>query len=210
MNIIEFFFNSLVILIIGLALAVVMVTNPIHAVLLLIMVFFSSSIFLLFIGAEFIGLLYLIVYVGAVAVLFLFVVMMINIRLVELNRTSFYITFFFTYGSFVSLFVFIPFFVLEQTSLNVFKINNQLFIEPYVDFYWLAQTVQLIESLGLVLYGSQGINVLLTALLLLLAMVGAIVLAISSKVDKNFVRQQNLIFQINRDVAKQTVSIRLI
>ncbi len=64
------------------ALGVVVVRNPVHAVLLMIAAFFSSAALFVMQGAEFLGLLLVIVYVGAIAVLFLFVVMMLDIRFV--------------------------------------------------------------------------------------------------------------------------------
>ena len=68
--------------IIACALGVITVRNPVYAVLLLVVAFFSSAALFVMQGAEFLGLLLVIVYVGAIAVLFLFVVMMLDIRLV--------------------------------------------------------------------------------------------------------------------------------
>ena len=59
---------------------VIRVENPVHAVLFLVLVFCLNSCLLFFIGAEFLSLLLLVVYVGAIAILFLFVVMMLPIK----------------------------------------------------------------------------------------------------------------------------------
>ena len=67
------------------AVAVVFARNPVHSVLWLILAFFNAAGLMLLVGAEFIAMLVVIVYVGAVAVLFLFVVMMLNIDFAELR-----------------------------------------------------------------------------------------------------------------------------
>lgn len=64
---------------------VIITNNPVHSVLGLILVFFLSSCVALSIGAEFLAFLLLIVYIGAISVLFLFIVMLLNIRVLELN-----------------------------------------------------------------------------------------------------------------------------
>ena len=83
MTIFLFFIVSIIIIIASLL--VILSKNPIHSVLFLILVFFNSSIIFLFSNAEFIAMVILIVYIGAVAVLFLFVVMMLDINLSTLK-----------------------------------------------------------------------------------------------------------------------------
>ena len=68
------------------ALMVIMARNPVHSVLWLILAFFSSAGLLVLIGAEFLAMLLVVVYVGAVAVLFLFVVMMLDVDFVALRQ----------------------------------------------------------------------------------------------------------------------------
>src|SRR5215470_9965407 len=68
------------------ALAVVSARNPVHSVLFLILTFFNAAALFVLLGAEFLAMILVVVYVGAVAVLFLFVVMMLDIDFVELKR----------------------------------------------------------------------------------------------------------------------------
>ena len=68
------------------AVAVIAAKNPVHSVLWLITAFFTSAGLLVLIGAEFLAMLLVVVYVGAVAVLFLFVVMMLDVDFVELKQ----------------------------------------------------------------------------------------------------------------------------
>ena len=67
------------------AFMVIFVKNPIHSILFLILVFFGAAGLLLLIGADFLAMVFLVVYVGAIAVLFLFVVMLLNIKIIEFN-----------------------------------------------------------------------------------------------------------------------------
>src|SRR5437588_9687013 len=71
---------------IGAALMVIASRNPVHSVLFLILTFFNAAALFILLGAEFLALIILIVYVGAVAVLFLFVVMMLDVDFAELRR----------------------------------------------------------------------------------------------------------------------------
>src|SRR6202521_3085370 len=68
------------------ALAVIMARNPVHSVLFLILAFVSAAGLFLLMGAEFLGMILVVVYVGAVAVLFLFVVMMLDVDFAELKQ----------------------------------------------------------------------------------------------------------------------------
>ena len=80
MDLLFYLFSSLA-LISGLM--VIQARNPIHSVLFLILVFFNAAGLLLLLGLDFFALILLIVYVGAIAVLFLFVVMMLNIKMCD-------------------------------------------------------------------------------------------------------------------------------
>lgn len=66
---------------------IILTDNPVHSILALVLIFFLSSCLAIALGVEFLALLILIVYVGAISVLFLFVVMMLNIRVLELNAS---------------------------------------------------------------------------------------------------------------------------
>src|SRR6202140_324132 len=70
------------------ALMVIAARNPVHSVLFLILAFFNAAALFVLLGAEFLAMILVVVYVGAVAVLFLFVVMMLDINFAELKRGS--------------------------------------------------------------------------------------------------------------------------
>ena len=83
MELLFFLFSSLIL---TSGLIVITARNPIHSVLFMILVFVNVIFLLICLQAEFLALTFVIVYVGAVAVLFLFVVMMLNIKITELNK----------------------------------------------------------------------------------------------------------------------------
>ena len=69
------------------ALGVILARNPVHSVLLLVLCFFNSAVIWLLLGAEFLGIVLVLVYVGAVMVLFLFVVMMLDVNVEEFRKS---------------------------------------------------------------------------------------------------------------------------
>jgi len=79
------YLTGLFILFVIVGLFVILTNNPVHSILALVLIFFLSSCLTLALGVEFLALLILMVYVGAISVLFLFVVMLLNIRVLELN-----------------------------------------------------------------------------------------------------------------------------
>jgi NADH-ubiquinone oxidoreductase chain 6 len=82
------FLDILAIIAIFLGIFIIVTKNPIISVLYLILLFSSVSCYLIFIGIKFIGISYLLVYVGAVSILFLFILMLINIRVSELTSDT--------------------------------------------------------------------------------------------------------------------------
>ena len=72
------------------SIAVIFLRKPVNAVLALVGVFFETAIIFITFGAEFLAMLLITVYIGAIAILFLFVVMMLDIRLVNLHGTTYY------------------------------------------------------------------------------------------------------------------------
>jgi NADH-ubiquinone oxidoreductase chain 6 len=154
--------------------------NPIVSVLHLILLFSSISCYLIFLGAKFIGLSYLLVYVGAVSILFLFILMLINIRISELisdtmNNIPLAIL--------AILGIFIPYnSLLPSTKSNVdLGFSN---IKGYISYVtsnnWESNISDIIDimSVGNVMYTNYSIWLIITSIILLLAMVGSIVITI--------------------------------
>lgn len=160
----------LVILILICALMVIISKNPVHSIFYLILVFCGSATLLISLGAEFLGLILIIVYVGAVAVLFLFVVMMLNIKVIELNAN------FINYLPLSSLLFLFVFTELFSYMDFVFPITDTT---GYINWAKELNREQNIVLLGLILYTHFFHFFLLTSLILLVAMIGSIVLTLN-------------------------------
>ena len=172
--------------------------NPIVSVLFLIFLFSSVSIYLILLGVNFIGISYLLVYVGAVSILFLFILMLINIRISELlsaTGNSMPLAIIITISFYYPLSKIISYNTANSnisTSPTELLSNNDssYLISKILKYYdeisfttsknWdgtLAETTH-ITSLGNIMYSSYAIWLLITSIILLLAMIGAIVITI--------------------------------
>lgn len=133
------------------SLLVITSTNPVLAVVFLISVFFNIAGYLILVGVEFIGISYLLLYVGAITVLFLFVIMMINIKLTDILETGSQYTQNFPLALAIgSLFIYIIFTILP------FQNNNVSIISMFFDF------TNIINSLFLSVNNLSLVNVLTT------------------------------------------------
>jgi len=132
-------------------LLVITSTNPVLAVIFLISVFFNIAGYLILLGVEFIGISYILLYVGAITVLFLFVIMMINIKLTDILETGSQYTQNFPLALVIgSLFIYIIYTVLP------FQINNVSIISIFFDL------TNIVNSLFLTVNNSSLVNVLTT------------------------------------------------
>lgn len=179
---------------------VIISKNPIISVLFLIGLFLSIACYLLILGISFIGLSYLLVYVGAVSILFIFILMLINVRISELLSNT---------SNSIPLAILIPILfyniiyeiIPEDYSVftNTVKLSDYSNIYNKVKFFnfyynsskvafitdkiWdgsLAETTH-ITSIGNIMYSSYSMWLIITSIILLLAMVGAIVITIKQE-----------------------------
>lgn len=161
---------------------VIIIKNPVISVLFLIGLFLSISCYLILIGLNFIGLSYLLVYIGAVSILFLFIVMLINVRISELsidnlNSIPLAILIGISFNYLVN--DVLPYMMLAFNNL-LYHFNIITRLANVTSVSWdgyLAETSH-ITSIGNILYGNYSIWLLITSIILLLAMVGAIVITL--------------------------------
>ena len=161
---------------------VIISKNPVVSVLFLIGLFLSISCYLILTGLNFIGLSYLLVYIGAVSILFLFILMLINVRVSELViDTINSIPLAILLGSFFNYSInsILPYILVTNHS-NYFNKDKLARVTSTLWDGYLAETSH-ITSIGNVLYSNYSIWLILTSLILLLAMVGAIVITIKPK-----------------------------
>jgi NADH-quinone oxidoreductase subunit J len=164
---------------------VVVARNPVHAVLFLILGFFNAAALFLLAGAEFLALILVIVYVGAVAVLFLFVVMMLDVNFAEL-REGF--VRYLPIGGIIGGILLVEL-LLVGTAWTVSPQAPLLIAEPVPD------AVTNTQAIGRVLYTDYVYLFQAAGLVLLVAMIGAIVLTLR---ERPGVRRQNVGAQLAR------------
>ena len=190
------FFYLFAILCVGAAFMVISVKNPVHAVLFLILAFFNAAGLFVLLGAEFLAMILVVVYVGAVAVLFLFVVMMLDVDFTQLRRG------FLNYlpvGALVGI-VFLVELLLVVATWAIGPGIPRAITAPIPPLDSVSNT----EALGLVLYTRYIYYFQAAGLVLLVAMIGAIVLTLRHKPN---VRRQNIAEQNARTV-KTAIEIR--
>lgn len=158
---------------------IIITKNPIISVLFLIGLFTTISLYLIFLGLNFIGLAYLLVYVGAVSILFLFILMLINIRISELlsdtNNSiplAILVTIIFVYP----INKIIPYSNIEYFN-DIFR-NKKINFASSNNWESTLTDASHITSIGNIIYTSYSIWLIITSIILLLAMVGAIVITI--------------------------------
>ena len=183
---------------------VVISKNPVVSVLFLIALFINIACYLLVLGLNFIGLSYLLVYVGAVSILFLFILMLINVRISELlsnttNSIPLGLLIILSFNTF--LHEVLP---IDLSNFNLNMISGSFTFYDYIKYInrflyisisnnsermfvtsktWdanLAETTH-ITSIGNIMYTSYSIWLIITSIILLLAMVGTIVITIKQK-----------------------------
>jgi NADH-quinone oxidoreductase subunit J len=159
--------------------------NPVHSVLWLILAFFNAAGLMLLVGAEFIAMLLVIVYVGAVAVLFLFVVMMLDIDFAEL-RSGF--TRYGLFGLLIAL-VLLGEMVIAGGAWSTGKIELAQRIAP------TPADMPNIQAMGALIYSRYLYIFEAAGLVLLVAMIGAIVL---THRERSGLRPQNISDQVKR------------
>ncbi len=173
------------------AVMVVLSRNPVHSVLWLILTFFTAAALFVLMGAEFIAMLLMIVYVGAVAVLFLFVVMMLDVDFAKLRSSM---------SQYLPLGMLIGVILLIELGLAYGKwifagaaptLRAAVIPAP--------SDVENTVALGRILYTDYVYMFQAAGLILFVAMIGAIVLTMRHRPD---VKRQNILTQIYRDPAK--------
>ena len=166
---------------------VISARNPVHSVLWLILAFFSAAGLFVLMGAEFLAMLLVVVYVGAVAVLFLFVVMMLDINFTELRQGMM---------QHMPLGVLIGLILLIELATLAFAWNfGDDVAKNAVSPVPADATVTNTEALGALLYTDYIFIFQTAGLILLVAMIGAIVL---THRDRPGVRRQNIGAQVGR------------
>lgn len=187
---------------------IILLKNPIYSIICLILVFLNSALLILLLGLEFLALLILIVYIGGISVLFLFVIMMLNIKLLEINESFWkytYLPLYILLIIIVQFFLFFIFFLnpielqyINNLELNLIllKLNEFWIIE---NFYWID--LLFLQSnvivLGIFIFSFYSYGFIYVGVILLLAMVSAILFTIHPILLS---KKQELYQQVNKHI----------
>ena len=191
MSVADYAFYAFAIVTVTAGLLVTVSRNPVHSVLWLILAFLSSAGLFVLLGAEFVAMLLIIVYVGAVAVLFLFVVMMLDIDFAALKGEL---------ARYMPLGLLVGVVLLMQLALGIgawVQADGALGLRQAVAPD--ATQVENTKALGLIIYDQYMLLFQLAGLILLVAMIGAILLTLRHRKD---VKRQDVLAQMWRDPAK--------
>ena len=176
------------------SLLVITSQNAIFSVLFLVLSFLSASSLLFLLKCEFLSLIFILIYVGAIAILFLFVVMMLDLKTLSTKKDSFkYLPFGFIIGTvFLTEILMV---VNETFKVNPYKSTS--ISNFYVNWYDKIDIFTEIQALGQVIYTHYVLQFLLAGNVLLLATLAAVVLTVGTKSSKN--KTQVIFKQLSRD-----------
>ncbi len=179
-----FVFYVLALVTVAAAVMVIAARNPVHSVLFLILAFFNSAGLLILIGAELVGMLLVVVYVGAVAVLFMFVVMMLDINFVQLREGFLQ---YLPLGALVGLILLLELVMVIGTR----AVPTTVAAMPQATPPGVDNT----EALGRLLYTDYFYLFQAAGAILLVAIIGAITLTLRHRPDA---RRQDIAAQVHR------------
>ena len=168
-----------------LSLFVIILPNPIYALICLILVFFSTAIFLLSLNVNFLAMIYLIIYIGAIAILFLFVIMMFDLRDLQQRSTKINDSSFLSISFTFCFLVLYKFYILLLDKIVTFIDYDQYFnnfTQTKLNSLQYFLTYQHTDTLlfGTLLYNYYSYLFIVSALILLASMLGSIILALST------------------------------
>jgi len=176
--------------------------NSIHSVLFLVLNFVVAAGILLLLEREFMALIFLIIYVGAISVLFIFVVMMLDIKITG-DRKDFIK--YFPIGSLISI---LFLFEMVYVIFGCFKENpykTSFYDSFYTNWFTNLDTLNDIESLGQIIYTHFVIQFLVAGLILLLSVIAAV--ALTKNIRVNQPKKQSLFKQISRNYKSVVLSL---
>jgi NADH-quinone oxidoreductase subunit J len=189
-NILFYLFSAILLL---RSLMVIIVQNSIYSVLFLVLSFISSSGILLLLKCEFLALMFLIIYVGAIAVLFLFVVMMLDLKTANLKKDTLK---YFPFGVIIGGLLLIEIILGVKETFNINPYTNSVLTNWHFNWYERLDTFTEIQAIGQVVYTEYVLQFLIAGNVLLLATIAAVVLTL--KTDVNTDRKQIIFRQLSR------------
>lgn len=173
------------------SLLTILINNPIYAILFMILSFVSAVCLLILLESEFMALIFIVIYIGAIAVLFLFVVMMLNLKIIDSIKDVFK---YFPISNFIGFFIL---FEVLVSFYNNFKLNpysESFLYNSYINWFDKIDSISDIKSIGQIVYTHYVVQFLVAGFILLIAVLGAVVLTLD----------QNVVNFKSQDTFKQT------
>ena len=198
-KLVDFVFYSFCSILLLSSFMVVVVENTVHSVLFLVLSFISASGLLFLLECDFISFLFIVVYVGAIAVLFLFVVMMLDLKTVVIKKN--YIKYF-PFASIIGfvLFIEIVYIIFDMFPFNPYIDCSESFqFNTYINWYDKIDSILENEAIGQVLYTNYVFQFLIAGNILLLSVIGAVVLTLNMRSSVSLEKKQNSYNQVSRD-----------
>ena len=171
---------------------VISVQNAVHSVLFHVLSFISSASLLFLLECEYIALLFIMIYVGAIAVLFLFVVMMLDTKTVNVKKD---LLKYFPFGSLIGIIFSLEIFFLIGKNFKSNSYIDSVLFNFYTNWFDKLDTLTELESIGQVLYTHYVVQFLIAGNILLLSVIGAVSLTIKTTQSA---RKQVIFKQLSR------------
>lgn len=176
--------------------AVIFLANPIYSVLALVSLFLMASLILFVLEVEFLALFFLIIYLGAIAVLFLFVIMMMDIKQSQHKIDKHH----YPFGVLLSLFI-LPFLIKTLKLVFVLDsppaINDRLQAPFYYNWYLSLENITDAQIFGQIFYTNHGIQILLVGVILYVSAIGVSFLSLNN-FKNNAIKTQSIEKQLSR------------
>jgi len=177
----------------GSAAMVIVSRNPLHSVLFLVTSFLSASMLLFLFENEFLALFFLIIYLGAIAILFLFVVMMLDIKYRELQNSRLYLPVGILIGSTLLIEIYGAFSKIFSQYTNLSNQEHNV----YLNWYDTLDALPDLYVFGQIFYTHYVLQILIAGLILYLAVIGVAFLTVKSAFSRT-VQEQSIFRQLSR------------
>jgi len=175
------------------SLMIIVVKNAIYSILFLVLSFVMATGLLFLLESEFMSLIFIVIYVGAIAVLFLFVIMMLNIKVTNSVKD---LLKYFPIGNFLGFVFLIEILLIIFESFNTNPYKNNFLFNFYTNWFEKIDSISDIESLGQILYTYYVPQFLIAGIILLIAVIGSVILTLSHKNIE--VKKQDTFRQVSR------------
>jgi NADH-quinone oxidoreductase subunit J len=172
---------------------VIISRNPLHSVLFLVTSFLSASVLLFLFENEFLALFFLIIYLGAIAILFLFVVMMLDIKYRELQTSRLYFPVGILIGSTMLVEIYGAFSKIFSKYTNISEQEHNV----YLNWYDVLDSLPDLYVFGQIFYTHYVLQILIAGLILYLAVIGVAFLTVKSAFERT-VNEQSIFRQLSR------------